>query len=210
MTISFPVTIPVGRHVDIATVSIAAIDVVGRSTSPFTRATQSYEHQGKLWQMVVELNPMNRAAAEPWIAFLLSLRGRYGTFTMGDPGAAAPRGSATGSPIVKTSSETGLVLNTTGWTSSATNILRMGDYIEVSDGTSPRLYKVLADTDTTSGGVAALDIWPKLRTTPTSGAVITVNSCVTVWQLADNGAQVKVEGPGIYYMSFVAEEALSI
>jgi hypothetical protein len=210
MTIAFPVTIPVGREADIMSVSISPIDVVGRSVSPFTRASQTYEHPGKLWQLVVELNPMNRAAAEEWISFLMSLRGRYGTFTMGDPSAATPRGLATGSPVVKTSSESGLVLNTAGWTSSADNILRKGDYIQVSDGTSPRLYKNLQDVNTTSGGVAALDLWPTLRTTPASGATITVNSCVTVWQLTDNGMQIKVDGPGIYFLSFVAEEALSL
>lgn len=209
MTISFPVTIPAGREVDIMSISITPVDVVGRSTSPFTRATQNFEHPGKIWELVVELNPMNRAAAQEWIAFLTSLRGRYGTFTMGDPSAATPRGSATGAPVVKTSSETGFVLNTAGWTASATNILRKGDYVQLNDGATPRLYRSLADVDTTSGGVAALDLWPNLRSTPVSGTALTVNSCVTVWQLTDNGFITKIDGPGIYMISFSAEEALT-
>ena len=210
MTITFPITIPTGREADIATLSIATIDVVGRSVSPFTRASQNYEHPGKLWQMVVELNPMSRAAAQPWIAFLTSLRGRYGTFVMGDPSAATPRGPAGGSPKVRTSSEAGLTLSTYAWTGSATGVLLAGDYIQVNDGTSPRLYKNLVDVNTTSGGVATLDLWPTLRICPNSGAAIMVNSCVTVWQLTDNGVQVAITGPGIHHISFSAEEALSL
>jgi hypothetical protein len=210
MTITFPVTIPTGREADIASISISAIDVVGRSASPFTLEAQTYEHQGKLWQLVVELNPLSRAAAQPWVAFLTSLRGRYGTFTMGDPSAATPRGSAGGAPKVKTGSQSGLTLSTYGWTSSATGVLLAGDYVEVYDGGNPRLYKNLADVNTTSGGVATLDLWPTLRSAPNSGATITVNSCVSVWQLTDNAVQVAISGPGIHRISFSAEEALRV
>jgi len=210
MTITFPVTIPTGREADIATLTISAIDVVGRSMSPFTKASQSFEHPGKLWQMVVELNPLSRAAAQPWVAFLTSLRGRYGTFTMGDPSAATPRGPAGGTPRVSTSSQTGLTLVTYGWTGSATGVLLAGDYVQLNDGASPRLYKNIADVNTTSGGVATLDLWPTLRSPPNSGATIIVNSCVSVWQLTDNGMNVAISGPGIHQISFSAEEALSV
>jgi len=210
MTITFPVTIPTGREVDIASISIAAIDVVGRSSSPFTLESQTYEHPGKLWQLVVELNPLSRAAAQPWIAFLASLRGRYGTFTMGDPSAATPRGPAGGTPLVRTASQSGLTLSTYGWTGSATGVLLAGDYIQVNDGAYPRMYRNLVNVDTTSGGVATLDLWPTLRSSPSSGAAITVNSCVSVWQLTDNGVQVAISGPGIHNISFSAEEALRV
>jgi hypothetical protein len=39
---------------------------------------------------------MKRSDAEPWISFLLSLKGTYGTFLMGDPNAVQPQG-----PVVK-------------------------------------------------------------------------------------------------------------
>lgn len=157
--------------------------------------------------MTVDLNPMNRAAAAEWKAFLTSVRGQYGTFKMGDPSGATPRGAGGGSPIVSTASQTGLTLDVAGFTSSATGILKKGDWVQVDDGSTPRLYMNLADVDTTSGGVCTLDLWPSLRAVPNSGSTIYVNSCHTVWRLA-SAASWQVDGPDINQISFSAMEVL--
>ena len=84
------------------------------SMSPFTYQQQAVAHAGQRWEVDVTLPAMNRADAEQWVAFLVSLRGRFGTFTLGDPVGASPRGSAGGTPLVNGASQIGGTLNIDG------------------------------------------------------------------------------------------------
>lgn len=207
MTISYPLDLP-GSPSDIAGITLIARNQISMSESPFTFGQQVYEHQGQRWELTVELNRLTRTDAEPWIAFLMSLRGRYGTFMAGDPTGTVPRGSAGGTPRVRNNSQSGLLLTCYGFTSSATNILRAGDYIQLGTGGTASLHKVLQDTNTTSGGVCTLDIWPRLRTSPSSGDAITVNSCMGRFRLGDNATPWIVRAPNIYEITFTAVEDL--
>jgi hypothetical protein len=64
------------------------------SQSPFSGGEQVFEWPAEWWLAECSLPPMTRASAEPWNAFLLALRGRSGTFYLGDSGARVPRGIA--------------------------------------------------------------------------------------------------------------------
>jgi hypothetical protein len=207
VAITYPRDLP-GPSSDIALMTITAENVVGISESPFTFDQQVHQHQGQVWRMTCELNPLARISAEPWIAWLQSLNGRYGTFLMGDPSGTTPRGSAGGSPKLSTGSATGLTVPIYAASSGTTNWLRAGDYIQIGTGADSRLHRNLQDVNTTSGGVATLDIWPRLRTTPASGSAVVVSSTVGVWRLMDNAAVWTVTGPGIYRIAFSAQEAL--
>lgn len=59
------------------------------SQSPFTGSEQTFEWPAEWWLADISLPPMARASAEAWNSFLLSLRGRSGTFYLGDSGAPA-------------------------------------------------------------------------------------------------------------------------
>src|SRR6187549_2995594 len=98
MTITFPLSLP--NTTSETSVSIRARSVVGVSPSPFTGEQQVYRHPGQMFAAEVSLKPMRRADAEAWICWKLSLNGMEGTFLMGDPLGAVPRGVATGSPVV--------------------------------------------------------------------------------------------------------------
>lgn len=203
MSITYPITLP-------ATPAPAAIRfvphaIVAVSASPFTGAQQVYQHQGQFWRAEVTLPPMLRADAEPWLAAFLQLNGRRGTFYLGDPLGASPRGVATGTPLVNGASQTGQTLVTDGWTPSTTGILKAGDYIQV--GTS--LHKVLADANSDIGGNATLDIWPRLRSSPADNAAITVSNTVGLFRLMDNDMP-WTEKPGKVYdsITFNCIEAL--
>lgn len=206
MTISYPLTLV--NNADIARMRLGMRNVVGMNESPFTLQQQAYQHQGQAWVAELELNPLPRAQAEEWVAFCASLMGRYGTFLMGDPTGQIPRGSAGGSPKVRVASQTGNTLQIYAATGSATNWLLRGDYIQLGAGSTARLHKVLTDTNTTSGGVATLDIWPRLRTSPASGATVAVNSCVGVFRLREDEPFHTVEGPTLFHMTINAMEAL--
>jgi hypothetical protein len=127
---------------------------------------------------------------------------------MGDTSMATPQGAAGGAPKVRTGSESEADVAIYAATGSATNWMRAGDYLQLTEGGVKRLHMILQDVNTTSGGVATIDIWPRLRTPPLSGSTVVVSSTAGTWRLAENGASWTVTGPGIYRIQFTAEESL--
>lgn len=206
MTISFPVQVP--SLTQISAVRFSAVDVVGVGESPFTLSQEIHEHQGKRWGIEVQLVPMVRADAEAWIAFLLMLRGRRGTFELGDPVGQTPRGAATGSPLVKGASQVGGTLATDGWTAGVTGIVKAGDWIQI--GSTKRLHKVLQDANSDGSTNATLELWPGPRVgdPPGDNDVITVSGTKGTWRLAANERGWDVQVAQVFGLRFAAVEAL--
>lgn len=206
MTISYPLSIPTNKG--IARVRLTANNVVGMSQSPFTAKQQVYKYTGQFWEAEVSLPPMKRADAEYWISFLLKLNGSYGTFLLGDPNGGTARGVATGTPLVKGDGQTGNELITDGWTPSQTGILKAGDYIQLGSGATARLYKVLDDVNSDSGGNATLTLWPDLRTAPSDNAAITVSNPKGNFRLVSSDQSWSIDEAAFYGLTFAAREAL--
>lgn len=205
MAITYPLSIP--SVVSQRNIVIRANSTVGVSSSPFTADQQIYVHQGEYFEADVQLAPMKNADAEEWIGFLLALNGREGTFLMGDPGFAL-RGVGTGTPLVNGGSQTGKTLNTKGWTSSVTGILKAGDWIQLGSGSSTHLHKMVQAADSDASGNATLEIWPRLRTSPANNDALVISSAKGLWRLKSNTREWSVEAARIYGISFQAQEAL--
>ena len=92
MAITYPLSTP--TSIGIESIELRAVNAVATSQSPFTFKQQIVSHQGQMWQAAVSIPSVRRDLAEDWNAFLLSLRGPIGTFLLGDPNSATPRGSA--------------------------------------------------------------------------------------------------------------------
>lgn len=210
MAITFPLTLPTTG--DIVAATVRACSTVGQSESIFTKSRQTYVHQAEWWELDVEVSPMFRADAAEWMAFLASLNGLEGTFLAGDSAGATPRGVATGTPVVNGASQSGKTLSTRGWTAGVTGILLPQDWIQIGTGASTHLHMVVQSADSASGspgaGVASLEIWPRLRSSPADGAAIVVSSAKGLWRLADNRREWSVVGGGIYGIRFSCVEAL--
>ena len=207
MAITYPLALPTvtGRM----STTIRARNVAAISSSPFTLRTQVIAHAGQRWEAEVSLPPMGRAAAEEWIAFLVSLKGPLGTFLMGDPLGATARGSAGGTPLVNGGSQTGSELTLDGATVSQTGWLKAGDWIQLGSGTSTSLHKVLADADSDVSGNVTLDIWPDLRSSPADNAAVTVASAKGRWRLNTVDSEWSIASAQTYGMTFAAVEVLS-
>ncbi len=201
MAISYPVTPPTTPYP--SAIELTPTATTGVSISPYTGQHQVYQYPAQLWRMSVQLPPLTRSQAEPWIAFLLSLNGRAGTFTMGDPMGRTPRGIATGTPVVNGGSQTGTTLITDGWTTSQTGILLAGDYIQL--GTS--LHRVTVDADSDVSGNSTLEIWPRLRTSPADNATITTTNTTGIWRLMSDEMPFTPGNP-FYDVGFSCIEAL--
>lgn len=210
MAETYPLALP--THTGIARVRLIARDVVGVSTSPFNFKQQVYRHQGQRWEADITLPSMKREDAELWSAFLLRLRGAYGTFLLGDPNGGTPRGSASttpGTPVVAGGSQTGDELDIDGCPTSATGYLKAGDYIQLGSGSSARLHKVLEDVNTDGTGAATLNLWPKITTAPSDNATVTVNNAQGLFRLASNETMWDIDQASIYGITFGAVEAIS-
>lgn len=208
MAISYPLTFP--SHTGIRSVSLRAINAVVYERSPFTFAGQAQASAGQMWGADVTLPPMKYADAERWVAWLVSLRGQFGHFTMGDPMRCVARGSARGTDTVTVTGagQTGQDLNITSNQLSKTGYLLAGDYIQLGSGSTATLHKVLVDADTSGTGTATLTLWPSVRTAPSNGATVTVQNTVGRWQLAGNETEWSVNEAMIYGISFSAMERL--
>ena len=211
MAITFPITLPSTPAVQ--SVRLASRSVVAASRSPFTLERQTQVHQGQQWRAELVWPVMTRAEAEPLLAALTSLNGKEGSFLIGDPAAATPRGSAKdtpGTPLVKGASQTGSSINFDGGPTGANGYLLAGDYVSLGTGASTRLHKVLQDVNTTGGSPAGeftLELWPKVVVAPADNAALTVSGAQGVFALEENANPWDVDSSlvgGAYILGFTA------
>lgn len=184
MAITYPLSIP--STPGIASVRFTPMSVVAVSQSPFTLQDQVQGFAGQRWQVEMSLPTMQRANAEQWITFLLSLNGRLGTFLFGDPAGKQPRGSALGTPVVDGAGQTGGSLQTSGWQTNENGVLLKGDYIEIGTSLLTRLYKVLNDANANGSGEAEIDIWPDLQVSPADAGPLIITQATGLFRLSSN------------------------
>lgn len=180
MTISYPLSMP--SSVSFTTLVIGFQKAQGRTESPFTLEEQIHAHAGDRWRFAITYPPLTPDQAREVAAFLMSLDGGTGTFMVGDPQMATPRGLAVGTPLVKGAGQAGLKsLITDGWTPSTTNVLKKGDYIQIDQS----LYMILNDASSNGSGEATFDVGPRLRSTVVDNAPIITSSPKQICRLED-------------------------
>ena len=199
MAISYPLSLP--QTDAIRNIDLRAINAVAYSQSPFTFAGQAHAYSGEMWQADITLKPMRRSDAEQWIAWLISLRGQYGTFLLNDPLGCSARGTATAATITGSTGD-----RTVDCTVTSGDTLKAGDYLSLGTGSATRLYKVLQDY-TGTGAAADLEIWPALRA-DASSASADLTSAMGTFRLASNQQNWSINEASIYGITFGAMEAL--
>ena len=207
MAITYPLALP--SHTGIRSINLRAVQTVGMTMSPFTYKQQTVVHPGQRWEAEITLPAMQRTNAEAWIGWLLSLRGRSGTFLLGDPLATSPIGNGGGTPVVKGASQTGSTLLIDGCTASQSSYLAAGDYIQIGAAASSQLYKVTQVSASDGSGNATLEIWPELRSSPADNASITVSSAKGLFRLSTNEVDWSINEASMFGMTFPAVEAIT-
>jgi hypothetical protein len=194
MAISYPLSLP--TNIGMASIELRAKNTVAVSSSPFTYKQTVYAYDGQMWEADVTLPPMNRDDAESWIAFLMSLKGRFGTFLLNDPSATSVRGTATSATITGSAGDSSVTVTMTG-------TLKAGDYIQLGAASDATLHKVLVD----KSGSGTLEIWPKLRKARSSVSA-DLTSASGVFRLASNETAWSVNDASFYGISFGATEVV--
>lgn len=177
MAITYPLAYPTRNPLAF---TLRPNNVVGRSGAPTTGVAQRYEWlSGKWWEASLELGNHDRSDGETLAAWLTSLNDAVGSFLMGDPASATPRGSARttpGTPVVSGAhSALSKTLAISTGLGTVPGYLKAGDYIQLGSGSTTRLHKNLQDVNL-SGGAATLDIWPPLRAAYSNGTTVVVSA----------------------------------
>lgn len=204
MTITYPLSFP--TNLGISSFRLGLRESIGRNESPYTFDEQIYDNMGEMWELEVQLPNMLRADAEEFNAFLLKLRGRYGTFLLGDPNGATPRGLWAGSPLVKGGSQTGYTLLVDGFTIGTT--VKAGDYFSLGTGANTHLHKLVTDGTANGSGEITLEFMPYLRASPADNDAVTFTSAKGLFRLSENIHPFQINSDNVYSMGFRAKEAL--
>ena len=194
MAISYPITLP--TNIGMSSIELRAVNTTAVSVSPFTYKQQTYSYDGEKWEADITLPPMNRDDAESWVSFLMSLRGKSGSFLLYDPSAKNIRGTATSVVVTGNTGESSVDVVMTG-------TLKAGDYIQLGSASDATLHKVLVD----QSGDGTLEIWPKLRKDRSSVTAVIVNAS-GVFRLASNETSWSVNDASFFGISFGATEVI--
>ena len=195
MAISYPLSLP--TNVGMASIELRARNTVAVSMSPFTYKQQTHSYDGQMWEADVTLPPMNRDDAESWVSFLMSLKGRAGTFLLYDPSARSVRGTATSINVTGVVGDDSLTVN------SSNGTLKAGDYIQLGAASDATLHKVLVDYS----GSGDLEVWPKLRKARTGVDAVLVDAS-GLFRLASNETAWSVDNASFFGISFGATEVV--
>jgi hypothetical protein len=194
MAISYPITLP--TNIGMSSIELRAVNTTAVSMSPFTYKQQVFSYDGEKWEADITLPPMNRDDAESWVSFLMSLRGKLGSFLLYDPSAKNIRGTATSVVVTGDTGESSVSVVMTG-------TLKAGDYIQLGTASDATLHKVLVD----QSGDGTLEIWPKLRKDRSSVTAVIVNAS-GVFRLASNETSWSVNNASFFGISFGAQEVI--
>jgi hypothetical protein len=195
MAISYPLATP--TSIGMESIELRAVNAVATSQSPFTFKQQVISHGGQKWEASVSIPPVHRDLAAPWKSMLVALKGPTGTFLLGDPDYATPRGTVSSCTLSGTAGDETPTVTMTG-------SLKAGDYIQLGSAGNSRLHQVLED----QSGSGTLEIWPALRVTYTN-ATVTFNNPKGVFRLASNVTSWSINNASTYSISFEAVEALT-
>ena len=194
MAITFPLDTP--TTIGIESIELRAVNAVATSQSPFTYKQQVISHTGQKWEASVTIPSVRRDKAAEWKAMLVALKGQTGTFLLGDPDYASPRGTVSSCTVTGSAGDETVAVVMTG-------SLLAGDYIQLGAGSSARLHQVLIDQT----GDGDLEIWPALRSDYT-GATIVFNNAKGVFRLSTNITSWSINNASTYGISFEAVEAI--
>jgi len=204
-TPSYPLTLPTVTGV--TTQNWGMERVVAVTESPFTNQEQIFEHEGAQWKATFTLPPMKKEKAAVWLAFLMSLRGRRGTFKIGDQDRKTIQGVATGTILVNGDAQTGNAINLDGFANSTNNVFKAGDYIQINS----YLYMVSADVNSNASGEATVYVEPSLRTgieAINDDTTVVYSNTTTLMRLDSNELNWDTNNVSVYGISFACSEAL--
>lgn len=168
MAIVYPLTLP--THTGIRSSRFELVRKTAVVESPFSGKIQVHSYDDfAQWKATIELPRMKKEDWRLWAAFFVKLRGRRGTFLMGDPDYKSNSGAATGTLTTSGTVSAGATSVTiTGLSANQTGSFKAGDYISMND----QLVMIIEDASSNLSGNATVEFEPKLKNPVVSGASV--------------------------------------
>jgi hypothetical protein len=138
----------------------------------FTGQTKAFAHQGEWWELEIETAKMTRPSADQLEAFIVSLRGQYGTFKYGDPARKAPQGGLSGPWAVNGTIAAGSRTVPAGYGAGAFSV---GDWLQIG----AQLVRVINVIDS-----GHFDVFPIFRSAIPDGTPIIYNGAQGIFRLS--------------------------
>jgi hypothetical protein len=192
--LQFPLSAPVGHHT-VKSLKMIAWATAAMSTSPYTGSQQVYQWPGEGWKLDVALAPMKASDAEPWIAFLTSLRGRAGTFVFGDTARKTPQGVATGTPVSATPAGTLGVFGASA-TANRALVIHVGDCVVIFVNDIALAAPTVSDNGS-GGGNTYVQVGPEQTGTGRGSCWICFSARVSATQVTITTSGGSGDGPSI-------------
>jgi len=185
-----PETFP---NVGLQSLDMSLKRTVAVTQSPFTYESQTFQHNGAIWQATITLPPLTHAQSRAVEAFIAKLKGREGTFYFGNP--------------IMTSS---LSSNTVSSAAIRAESFTLGSGTDaVPAGTQFQLNNYLyITTEDKAASATTLNFQPPLRVAVSNSQTITYNLPKSTWRLMSNEVSFSINQASIYGFSFACEEAL--
>lgn len=203
---TYPLTFP-ENCVSMVVMSMQFVN--SESQSPFTLEQQFYPWGAQQWVVDMTNTPVkDYTTAQDFIAFMLKLRGKYGTFLLGDPSYTTAQGAWSGTPVVDGSGQFGSTLLIRGASINITNYAVRGDYIQIGTGLNARLYKVLENANSDGSGDVSLTVAPDVRPNTADGAAIITTNPKGLFRSSSNEPSWSYDTDKIFRFAFSAVEAI--
>lgn len=172
MPITYPLTLP--THTGIRSSRFELVRRTAVVESPFSGKIQVHSYDSfAQWKATIELPRMKKPDWQLWTAFFLKLRGRRGTFLMGDPDYTDNTGLASGTLTTSGAASAGAnSVTITGLSLSQTNSFKAGDYISLNS----QLLMIIDNANSNGSGNATVEFEPQLKADVSSGTSVKYSS----------------------------------
>ena len=199
MAISYPLSFPtINGKTIIQKMTMRMVNSVAITESPYTFAQQTQDFGGARWEAEITIRPLTHSEAKVFKAFLVSLKGRQGTFTVGNPlETASTPSDCNVTSGTKTKGSTSLPIVNAGSTP-----LSAGETFSINNFLYMALETVAGNTTST------IEITPPLRAAVTGLADIVTDSPVGRWRLSSNEVEWDIARSSIYSFTLACVEAI--
>jgi hypothetical protein len=207
MAISYPRSLP---NVPIKSIRMGLNINQSFFKSGLSRQTSIQGHAGGTtdsWEGMLTTTTLSKAQVQELSAWITSLRGQEGTFTIFDPDRKMPTGVATTAnsiPKIKGASQVGRTLTTDGWQLSTVGILDAGDYIQIDD----QYFMIMESVDSDVNGEAIINVEPALRSSPINNRSIIIENPVLIARMVEKNQSWETDSLALGSYSFAWEEVI--
>jgi hypothetical protein len=173
------------------TPSFSTLNLRSNDSTQTTRTVNgrqiSRSNDTQFWSFTASYPPMTRAQAGPIMAFIVSQRGQFGTFTVVLPEYGTTAGALGSQTVTTTNSENAgtKTIELTSGSLTLTGALKAGDLVKFNHN---KVYMVMSDVDFTSGS-ATMTIEPGLVAAVSSGVTLDYNDVEMTCRLSNDAQE---------------------